>query len=463
MAIKKELIDRIIQRVQASRPKDDAEGTFEMARTTKKILTRINYVLMSGIEPFDREVGGFPFGRLTEIYGPEYCGKTALAKLAGIRAQMGYIYERLFDKNFQFCGYKLVEDCDINVVYLDNESSIDQDTKIWFTDQNGKKTQIDWALGFCDTIDQMFKILDKSIETMREYEAELRKEGKFRKQFLVFVVDTIAGTSSASELKAEWGKEDYPRQAMQLRRGFRRMMRQISQGDVCVIATNQVSDNFQKGNQKGPVSFLPQERDFSSFGGRALKFWASLRLWMFAYPATYVLKKGAESAAGILVGFYTKKNRMIKPLREGRMSLVFDHELGLHPELSILETLIYFDFAFVGTSGDITLRLLKHDIPFTTIALPEPKKGKKQADAKPVDPVLSCRGSWPEFYSLHRPECDALWEKCVTHAFMTEGLGISPDAQLTDPDADQIDSLLAPQAGEMADLLGLPALPGVPE
>jgi len=308
----------------------------------------------------------------------------------------------------------------------------------------------------------MFKILDKSIETMREYEDELRKEKRFRKQFLVFIVDTIAGTSSAEEMKAEWGTEDYPRQAKQLRRGFRRMMRQISQGDVCVICTNQVSDTFNKGTSKGPVSMLPQERDFASFGGRALKFYASLRIWMFSYPTRYVLTPNASSAAGLLLGFFTKKNRMVKPLREGRLSLIFDHELGLHPEMSILETLIFFDFATVAKSGPILFRMVKNWVEFTTIAPAPPKKGKKQDTPEFMDPEISCRGAWPTFYAEHRPEIDQLWEKCVVYAFHTEGLDGSVGVQTVDEGRDLVDKLLDP-GNEIADVLGLPGLPGVPE
>lgn len=456
-AKRKDILDRIVSRIQASQPRgsggNEPVATFEVARTTKDIVTRITHVLMTGNPSIDRNTGGIPFRRVTEIYGPEYCGKTALAKLIGIRAQQRQIFKRTFDKDGRHVGYEPIEDnADVTILYVDNEQSIDQDAKIWFVDLDGKQKQIDWALGYCDTIDQIFKLLDKAIEVLDEEEKETK-----RPQYLVYIVDTIGGTSGNDEVTAEWGKEDYPRTAKQIRRGFRRMIREIGQRNVAVICTNQVGANFN-GQKSQTNSPLPQERDFVTPGGKALPYFASLRLYMASHPKKYVLVKGAKNSAGLLIATYTKKNRMIKPFRESRVALLFDHDVGLHPEFSMLETFIFLDFATESKdTAKITFRFAAHGITKpATFAPAEPKKGqKKPKEGEDVyeDPVLEQKHLWPTFYQEHKADFDQLWELAMIATFKTDGFG---------PDSQQPSSLTLEDTASGDDILELPDFSGPP-
>ena len=56
------MMDLILAKLKATQPKDK-DCTYEFARSTKQILSKVKYVLRSGIEPLDHAMGGFAFGR----------------------------------------------------------------------------------------------------------------------------------------------------------------------------------------------------------------------------------------------------------------------------------------------------------------------------------------------------------------------------------------------------------------
>jgi RecA/RadA recombinase len=313
----------------------------EVCRTNKNVLSKVRYVLKTGIRSFDRATGCVPFGRVTEIYGLDTCGKTALVMRCAIRAQMREIYERISDPDHpaKTIFQQIPEGSDVTVLYVDNEQSIDADGK---TVVDG--VELNAVLMRCDTVDQLFKSVDYTIDAISAHEKE-----SGRQQFVVVIVDTIAGTASKEEMTAEWGKDDYNRQPKQLRQAFRRMTRKINRQNVAMICTNQVSDRYQAAGGKGKgKSNLPQDGDFSTFGGRALKYYATLRIFMYrAY--TWSLMRGSKFPDGMLVGFQTSKNRQVKPLRTGRMVLVFSNNLEADDNEVI-------DYADVSATGGIIKR-----------------------------------------------------------------------------------------------------------
>jgi RecA/RadA recombinase len=409
-------LDKLVSSSRKIAPRNKEGGSVEVSRTNKEIMSKVKYVLTTGIRSFDRVTGGFPFGRVTELYGLESCGKTAMCKRAAIRAQMGEIYERVEDPDNpkKKVMRKLDEGTDVTIIYIDNEQSLDDGDGQVIIEDMGQEIELDCVLKRCDTVDQLFKQIDHDIDLIAEHEKETG-----RQQFVIVIVDTIAGTSSKEEMKQDWDKEDYQRQPKQLRRAFRIMQRKINRQNVCMICTNQVSESYSADKSK---SFTPQDKDFSTFGGRALKYYSSLRVFMFKVPTKWILIKGARFAAGFLVGFFTSKNRQIKPLREGRAALSFD--FGFHDEFSLLETFLFLDFATFNDDGSIGFRFEHWNIPTKTFGkAPSIDEDAEVAPSRKKRlPTCDCKGAWLEFYKEHQADFDTMWEKAVEYLFATEGL-----------------------------------------
>ena len=435
---RKDTLDSLISKLSASRPRKGESGSFEISRTSKEIMSRVKYVLTTGIRPFDDLTGGIPFGRLSEFYGLDASGKTAFVMRSAVRAQTRHIYELGPNKERTQIG----DDIDVTVLYIDNEQSLADDDKLTIDG-----VEIDAALARCDTIDQMFKLVDMTIDHLRAVQKETK-----RIQLLLIIVDTIAGTSSKEEMAAEWGKDDYNRQPKQLREGFRNLIRKINRFNVAMVCTNQVSDSF-KPKQKGarPVNTnVPDDADFSTFGGRSLKFYARLRVFFYSLRQKYTLVKGAKFTAGFLAGFLTVKNSQTKPRREGRFVLLYDN--GLSDTYSILETLCFVKFIETNDQGQFVVRYGDNGIKPKTYSgsettleeddefeeeQPKPRRNSKkkvvdeeeEEEEKPKKKVVyrfDSRGEWPGYYALHKEDLEALYAKAIEYCFETEGS--TPDA-----------------------------------
>lgn len=457
------LMDQLVAGLKRIAPKKKSDGTtpagsVEVSRTSKNVLSKIRYVLKTGIRSLDRATGCIPFGRVTEIYGLESCGKTGIAMRCAIRAQIREIYEKIKDPDnpLKTVMQQIPDDSDVTVLYVDNEQSVDEDGK---TIIDG--VPLNAVLLRCDTIDQLFKSIDYCIDTIAAVERETK-----RQQFVVVIVDTIAGTASKEEMTQEWGKDDYSRQPKQLRQAFRRMTRKINRQNVAMICTNQVSDRYQAALTRNRKSNLPQDTDFDTFGGRALKYYSTLRIFMYRI-GTWSLVRGSKFPDGILVGFCTSKNRQVKPLRSGRMVLVFSNQLetdgdeqinyvdverhggiihhadgtremqgGFNDVFSLLEMLIFLKFATITDSGTITFRFNAWNVPTTTFDNASLVENDDQVEDKPVaNPSIDSKVEWPEFYLEHEADFIALWERAVDYMFENEGLAeFDPGAKDDDDD-----------------------------
>lgn len=436
------ILDDIVSDLKKRRPRNDEQGTFEVSRSSVEILSKVKYTLLTGIEPFDECTGGLPFGRIVELYGLEASGKTAMCIRSMIRAQQRHIYERVKADDGSVSLVRVPKDVEVVILCIDNEQSFDNDEKITYKDpDDGQTYSLDIALARCDTIDQMFKMADAVIAKMSEY----RKKNPDKLFFVVIVVDTIAGTSSKEELTADWNKEDYQRQPKQLRRGFRRLQRRINRENVCMICTNQVSDSYAQKQGKKGKSMVPQDTDFSTFGGRALKFFATLRIFMYKVSATYRLSKGVRFSQGFLLGFFTSKNRFKKPCRSGRVALLFDG--GLSNDYSILETLIYLHLAKYDGEA-IAFRFKASGIVPETFG-PRGSDGEgmdlQEEDdetdetGRSINPKCPSRAAWPSFYQTHRSDLDKLWQKGVDILFGSEATSDFSEAT-SDDDAIDVES-----------------------
>jgi hypothetical protein len=234
---------------------------------------------------------------------------------------------------------------------------------------------------------------------------------------VVIIVDTLASTSSKEEIDADWGKQDYARQPKELRRGFRRLMREFNRSNVLSIFTNQVSDSYASKRTDKYLKMSVPDTGLETFGGKAVKYYSAIRLFISQVIPVYKLVKGQRFAAGFVSEVFTKKNKRIKPFRKARFTLLYDG--GLSNAYSTLETLVWLKLAERAEDGEIELMFDKAGIvPKTFVA------GGTSADLdapKIVDnPVVQSRLEWQEFYEEHRVDIDALWAHAVFLMFNDE-------------------------------------------
>jgi len=431
---KKEVVDEsegLIAKLLSIAPKGEDAGSWEISRTTELVLSQVKYVLTTGIEPFDDIVGGLPIGRMVELYGLESCGKTAMAIRCAARGMKGHISEVIRSKDDKPQSYRELstDEAKVLVVYIDNEQSLDEDGKLVV---DGEKLDVIGAR--MDTTDDVFKAIDGAISYQEERMATADKDGILR--FMLIVVDTIASTTTKQELDQKWGQQDFPRQPQQISKALRQLTRRVNRNNVCILFTNQVRVKFQEQAPKGKggQTFQIKASDYSSPGGFALRFYASHRVFMYAYNQKYRLVPDAQFSAGLLVGFHTVKNRLKKPLRDGRMVLLFDEKKGgFNNQFSMLESLELYGFVEVEAESrhtGYTLKFKKHGIVPTTFEPSKLETTLEEDEDAPVrrgsgrgkDPGFKLRSEWPQFYADHKEDVLKLWKAAVEYAMATEGL-----------------------------------------
>jgi len=430
MAAKKKEVDEnegLMTELRRIAPKGEDAGSWEISRTTELVLSEVKYVLTTGIEAFDDIAGGVPFGRMGELYGLESCGKTAMAIRCAARAMKKHVCEVIHNPDDSISYKPLPPDkCKVVVVYIDNEQSLDDDMKLVV---DGEKLDVVGCR--FDTTDDVFKAIDGAIN-FQEKRLEQEEEDGI-KRFMLIVVDTIASTSTKQELDQKWGTQDFPRQPQQISKALRQLVRRVNRFGVAILFTNQVRIKFQQGQaQGGKQTFSIQADDYTSPGGMALRFYTSHRVFMYSFAQKYKLIPDGKFAAGLLVGFHTKKNRLRPPLRDGRMVLLFDkHQGGLNNVFSLLETMVFLGFIDVAAESKhtgYTLRFKANNIIPTTFSPAKVETSLEEDEALPrrgssrKDPGFQTRSEWPQFYAAHKADIEKLWAAAVVFAMGTEGL-----------------------------------------
>lgn len=429
---KKQSLDEAVFAALKTRSENSgAYGTFEVSRSDEDVMSAVNYVLLMDNDPFDSIVGGFPFGRISEVYGLESCGKTAFAIRAAGKAKTGRIYriENYADKD---PVYTLLDedDYEITVLYIDNEQSLDDDSKLVVDGARMK-----FLTARAETIEATFKIIDDMISVVeKRSELEKAKKGKQRLQFAVIIVDTIASSASKSELSAQWGVRDFPRLPGEISRGFSKLVRRINVNNVSLICTNQVRTAMNGAMIKGDES-----HSYTSPGGLALRFYASHRVFMMADMGNYRLRPERRFPDGLRVTFKTVKNRIRKPQRKGKMVLLFDKDNGgFNNLMSMLETMVYMktvDVSAKDKGTGYTLKLKKHGVsPVGELVQPtlEEQDDAPAAGPKPgrfKEPTFTTRADWPLFYANNKAVCDALWQCTLKRMFESTNFDAPADAE----------------------------------